>query len=173
VPAIVALLADLVGFVTILAIDVPVIREMAVTASLGIGVVILTDLVLLPILVSYASFDAKYAARIRVRALGMEARVAPFWAALSRLATRRAAAVAIGVAAAAAVGGYFVGRGTPIGDTSAGVPELRPQSRYNRDTDAITRRFSIGTDVLNVIVETAPNGCVSYDVIRRIDDFAW
>ena len=47
IPAIVALLADLVGFVTILAIPVQVIREMAITASLGIGVVILTDLILL------------------------------------------------------------------------------------------------------------------------------
>ena len=52
-PAIVALLADLVGFITILLIPVQVIREMAITASLGVGVVILTDLILLPVLVSY------------------------------------------------------------------------------------------------------------------------
>ena len=44
VPAIVALLADLVGFITILLIPVQVIREMAVTASLGVAIVILTDL---------------------------------------------------------------------------------------------------------------------------------
>lgn len=173
IPAIVALLADLVGFVTILAINVPVIREMAVTASLGIGVVILTDLILLPILVSYARFDAKYSARIRLRAFQMEARIAPLWDALSRLATRRVAAYAIAIAAVAGVGGYLVGRETPIGDTSAGVPELRPDSRYNRDTDAITSKFSIGTDILNVIVETPPNGCVNYEVMRRIDEFAW
>ncbi len=56
-PAIVALLADLVGFVTILLIPVQVIREMAITASLGVGVVILTDLILLPVLVSHVNFD--------------------------------------------------------------------------------------------------------------------
>lgn len=173
VPAIVALLADLVGFVTILAINVPVIREMAVTASLGIGVVILTDLILLPILVSYARFDAKYAARIRVRAFQMEARIAPLWDALSKIATKKVAAVVIAIAVVAGAGGYFVGRETPIGDTSAGVPELRPGSRYNQDTDAITRKFSIGTDILNVIVEAPPNGCVNYEVMRRIDEFAW
>ena len=66
-PAIVALLADLVGFITILLIPVQVIREMAITASLGVGIVILTDLVLLPVLVSYVSFDAGYRARIERR----------------------------------------------------------------------------------------------------------
>ena len=60
VPAVVALLADLVGFVSILLIPVQVIREMAITASIGVAIVILTDLVLLPVLVSYVHFDAGY-----------------------------------------------------------------------------------------------------------------
>lgn len=51
VPAVVALLADLVGFITILLIPVRVIQEMAVTASIGVAIVILTDLILLPVLV--------------------------------------------------------------------------------------------------------------------------
>ncbi|HYL72033.1 MAG TPA: MMPL family transporter, partial [Candidatus Dormibacteraeota bacterium] len=169
VPAIVALLADLVGFVTILAIPVEVIREMAITASLGVGVVILTDLLLLPILVSFAHFDAGYAARVQRRqALGM-----PVWNVLSRVATRPVAALLIGAALLLALVGFLKGRQTPIGDVSAGVPELRASSRYNRDTDMITRKFSIGTDILNVIVEAPPNGCVDYQVMRLIDEFAW
>ena len=168
-PAIVALLADLVGFVTILAIPVEVIREMAITASLGVGVVILTDLVLLPVLVSFVHFDPGYAGRIRQRhALG-----APLWRTLARVADRPVAALLIVLALALAVAGFLKGRETPIGDTAAGVPELRKSSRYNRDTDVITSKFSIGTDVINVIVETPPNGCVSYEVMRQIDEFAW
>ena len=169
VPAIVALLADLVGFVTILAIPVDVIREMAVTASLGVGVVILTDLVLLPVLVSYVHFDPGYADRIRGRhALGQ-----PVWRVFAQVATRPVAAVLIVLAILLAVVGFLKGRETPIGDTAAGVPELRKSSRYNRDTDVITDKFSIGTDVINVIVETPPNGCVDYEVMRLIDEFAW
>ena len=169
VPAIVALLADLVGFVTILAIPVGVIREMAITASLGVGVVIMTDLVLLPILVSFAHFDPGYADRIRRRqALG-----APLWRVLARVATRPVAALLIGAALVLAAAGFLKGRETPIGDTAAGVPELRATSRYNLDTDVITSKFSIGTDIINVIVETAPNGCVNYEVMRLIDEFAW
>jgi uncharacterized protein len=169
VPAVVALLADLVGFVTILAIPVEVIREMAITASLGVGVVILTDLILLPILVSAARFDPGYADRVRRR----QAELAPLWRGLARIATRPVAAVVIAVAVILGVAGYLKGRETPIGDTAAGVPELRKESRYNRDTDVITRKFSIGTDIINVIVETPPDGCVNYDVMRRIDEFAW
>lgn len=168
-PAIVALLADLVGFVTILAIPVQVIREMAITATLGVAVVILTDLVLLPILVSYARFDAGYADRVRRR----EALLAPLWRGLAAISRPPLAALVIALAAALAVGGYVKGRETPIGDTSAGVPELRPASRYNQDTNLITQRFSIGSDVLNVIAEAHEQGCVDPEVMQQIDDFDW
>ena len=59
-PAIIALLADLVGFITILLIPVQVVREMAITASIGVAIVILTDLVLLPVLVSCVALDEQY-----------------------------------------------------------------------------------------------------------------
>jgi len=169
VPAIVALLADLMGFVTILAIPVGVIREMAVTASVGVGVVILTDLVLLPIVVSYVRPHPEYAACVRARQLALS-RV---WSSLARIAQPRPAAIAVVVAIAVGIVGFSIGRHTPVGDTMAGVPELRPESRYNVDTDVITHKFSIGTDVLNVIAETSPNGCVDHAVMRYIDDFAY
>ncbi len=79
VPAIVALLADLVGFVTILMIPVQVIREMAITASIGVAIVILTDLVLLPVLVSFVKFDPEYRDRVARR----QARLQRWWHGLS------------------------------------------------------------------------------------------
>src|SRR5215467_10528907 len=63
-PAVIALLADLVGFVTILLIPVQVIREMAITASIGVAIVILTDLILLPVVVSYVHFDPDFRQRV-------------------------------------------------------------------------------------------------------------
>jgi hypothetical protein len=168
-PAIVALLADLMGFVTILAIPVGVIREMAVTASVGVGVVILTDLVLLPIVVSYVRPGGDYAPRVHARQIAL----ARIWERLAQIATPRPAAIAVIASLVVGVVGYSIGRHTPVGDTMAGVPELRPQSRYNVDTDVITHKFSIGTDVLNVIAETPANGCVDHDVMRYVDTFAY
>ena len=168
-PAIVALLADLVGFVTILLIPVQVIREMAITASLGVAIVIVTDLVLLPVIVSYLHFDAGYQARV-VRRWGL---LATPWYRLSGI-TRRGPALAIIVfAAVLGVLGWWKGRETPIGDTQAGVPELRAASRYNRDNDVITSKFSIGVDVLTAIVESQQPVCVSHELMTWVDRFAW
>jgi len=168
-PAIVALLADLVGFVTILLIPVQVIREMAITASIGVGIVILTDLVLLPVLVSYVHFDAGFHERVARRQRWLAGR----WRRLSRI-TRRPAALAVIVAAAVLGGlGWWKGRETPIGDTQAGVPELRANSRYNRDNDVITSKFSIGVDVLTAIVESQQPVCVSHELMTWVDRFGW
>jgi predicted RND superfamily exporter protein len=168
-PAIVALLANLVGFITILLIPVQVIQEMAVTASLGIGVIILTDLVLLPVLVSYVPLTDKYRDRVRHR----QHQLKKVWERLSVIAERGPATVVIIIAVILGVLGFIKGSETPIGDTQAGVPELRPDSRYNRDTELITSKFSIGTDILNVIVETEANGCINHRIIDAIDRFAW
>jgi predicted RND superfamily exporter protein len=168
-PAVIALLADLVGFVTILMIPVQVIREMAITASIGVAIVILTDLVLLPVLVSYVHFDAGYQDRVAKR----QRRLATLWRHLSGITRRGPALLIIGCAALLAVLGGWKGRETPIGDTQAGVPELRPDSRYNRDNDVITTKFNIGVDVLTAIIESQQPVCVSYDLMSAVDRFAW
>jgi uncharacterized protein len=168
-PAVVALLADLVGFVTILLIPVQVIREMAVTASVGVAIVILTDLVLLPVLVSYVHFDAGYHDRVarRQRWLAVQ------WHRLAGITNRGPALAIILMAAVLAVLGWWKGRETPIGDTQAGVPELRADSRYNRDNDVITSKFNIGVDLLTAIVESQQPVCVSHALMTWMDRFGW
>jgi len=168
-PAIVALLANLVAFITILLIPVQVIREMAVTASLGIGVIILTDLVLLPVLVSYVPITDRFRARVARRQRSLQS----VWSGLARITHRGPAAVIIGIAVLLGVLGFIKGMETPIGDTQAGVPELRADSRYNQDSNLISQRFSIGTDIINVIVETRADGCIDFRIIDAIDRFAW
>jgi uncharacterized protein len=168
-PAIIALLADLVGFITILLIPVQVVQEMAVTASIGVAIVILTDLILLPVLVSWVKWDDKYRSRVEER----QAKLTAHWRGLARITERRNALIIIVIAILLGVFGIWKGRETPIGDTQAGVPELRPDSRYNRDSNIITDKFSIGVDILNVIVETKEPACTSHLLMTAIDAFAW
>jgi uncharacterized protein len=168
-PAVVALLADLVGFVTILMIPVQVIREMAITASIGVAIVILTDLVLLPVLVSYVRFGSGYRARVERR----QRQLAALWRRMAGITARGPALAIIAAAALLALAGWWKGRETPIGDTQRGVPELRADSRYNRDNDVITTRFSIGVDVLTAIVESDQPLCVSHDLMTAVDRFGW
>ncbi|MBP7616239.1 MAG: MMPL family transporter, partial [Steroidobacteraceae bacterium] len=49
----------------------------------------------------------------------------------------------------------------------------RADSRYNRDSDIITQKFSIGVDVLTVIVEAQEPVCLSYGKMTAVDYFAW
>jgi predicted RND superfamily exporter protein len=168
-PAVIALLADLVGFVTILLIPVQVIREMAITASVGVAIVILTDLVLLPVLVSYVQFGAGYRARVERR----QRQLAGLWHALSGITRRGPALAIIAVAVLLGAGGWWLGRDTPIGDTQAGVPELRAESRYNRDNDVITSKFSIGVDILSAIIESQQPVCISHELMTAMDRFGW
>jgi len=99
--------------------------------------------------------------------------LAALWRRLSGITGRGPALAIIAVAAVLAALGSWKGRETPIGDTQAGVPELRPDSRYNRDNDVITSRFNIGVDVLTAIVESTEPVCVSHDLMSAVDRFGW
>ncbi|MFP5306575.1 MAG: efflux RND transporter permease subunit, partial [Gammaproteobacteria bacterium] len=60
-----------------------------------------------------------------------------------------------------------------IGDAQAGVPELRPDSAYNRDSRAIAGSFTVATDIFTVIAESDPWSCIEHDVLEQMDRFAW
>lgn len=169
VPSCVALLSDTIGFVTILLIEVEIIQEMAVAASLGVALIILTNLILLPVLLSYFPVDDAYRTKLHLRSL----RISPFWRIVARVAEPRAAHAVIVVSGGLLGFGLWQGTDVKIGDLNRGVPELRSDSRYNIDSQIISDKFSIGVDVLSVIVETVPEGCVQYEIMDSIDRFAW
>ncbi len=169
IPGGVALASDTIGFVTILLIEIQVIQEMAIIASLGVAAIILTNLVLLPVLVSYLSLDDAYREKLQRRSR----RLARIWRVLARVSEPKPAAAVILISTAMLMFGVWKAADIRIGDLHAGVPELRADSRYNIDSAVIGDRFSIGVDVITVIVETIEEGCIDYDVMSTIDRFAW
>lgn len=169
IPGGVALLSDTVGFITLLAIDIGVIRELAITASLGVGVIILTNLILLPVLMSYIRFSDKY-----VQAVSAPTPKADkFWYALSACTERKVAAPILLVTAALFMFGYQQSKELKIGDLHPGAAALHEDSRYNQDTFLITDRYAISVDYINVMVETDPNGCTFHPIMEKIDQFQW
>jgi len=169
VPSSVALVTDTIGFITILLIQIRMIQEMAITASLGVAVIILTNLGLVPLLLSFVRHDEIYALKLRRRHRHMD----PFWRFLAGVAQPRRAAIVVAVGLVLLVAGGWKARQVEIGDLHAGVPELHGDSRYNIDSSVITEHFSIGVDLLSVIVETVPQACTEYELVDLIDSFEW
>ena len=166
-----ALLADAVGFAVLLVIDIQAIRELAIAASIGVGVLIFTNLILLPILLSYTGVSAKAAARsLRAEANGTRQ---PLWQWLDRFTQRRWATVAVVVSAVLAIGGYVVSHSLKIGDLDPGAPELRADSRYNRDVAFMNSAYGASSDVLAVMVKTPDGQCSKYDTLNKIDALEW
>ncbi len=166
VPGGLALLTDTFGFVTMLVIKIPVIQELAITASLGVAVIIISNLFLLPILLSFQNIPATYQTRVAKRKVHTDA----LWRKVSRIMEPTPSVVILIVSALLGAFAWYKSQEVRIGDLHAGVPELRQNSRYNADTRVITEKFSIGVDILSVIVETEPNGCVNYDVLTLMDE---
>ena len=167
IPGIVALMTDVVGFITMMVIKIPTIHELAITASFGVAVIIITNFFLLPILLSYLRLPASYALWV----VNRRAKTDAFWARLAKGMKPLPSMLIILLFVALGFWGEWQAREIRIGDTQAGVPELRQNSRYNIDSRVIAEKFSIGVDVLSVIVETVPNGSVDYDVVSLMDRF--
>lgn len=171
IPGIIALISDTVGFLTVLLIDIGIIREMAIAATCGVAAIIFTNLVLLPILLSY--INVKNLDRLRARQQASEARLDAVWRACAKLTRVKPAAIVIAICALLTVWGMVKNDEMKIGDSQAGVPELREDARYNVDSRVITERFSIGVDKLTIIIESKENACVDYAVMEEIDRFSW
>ncbi|MBU6198504.1 MAG: MMPL family transporter [Xanthomonadaceae bacterium] len=172
VPGTVALIAGCIGFATILIIPVRIIFELAVTATIGVALTILTDLILLPVLLSFCALRNLEGKRNwRLRQLTQFDKL---WTVLAKLSRPVPAAVVILIGLCVWAAAAHYGSRVMIGDAQKGVAELRPDSRYNRDAALISDKFALGVDILNVIAEVAPNACTtSYPVMETLDRFAW
>ena len=170
-----ALVADAVGFAVLLVIDIQSIRELAVAASTGVAMLIFTNLILLPILLSYTGVSAKAAQRSLRAEAGESAGGGKhwLWAFLDRFTQQPWAAAAVAVSMLLAVGGAFLASQLKIGDLDPGAPELRSDSRYNRDVAFINQGYGASSDVLAIMVSTPEGKCSQYETLNKVDALEW
>ncbi|WP_371867794.1 efflux RND transporter permease subunit [Pseudoduganella rivuli] len=166
-----ALLADAVGFAVLMAIDIPVIRDLALAASIGVAVLIFTNLLLLPVLLSYVGVSPAAAARAIASESGAEDK--GVWRLLAQCTQPRRAAVAVGIGLALAAGGLAMSARLQVGDLDPGAPELRADSRYNQDNAYITAHYSLSSDQFAVMVKTPDEQCLDYRTLVEADRLGW
>lgn len=173
VPGTLALVTALVSFVTLLLIPIPMVRELAITASLGVAYKIVTNLVMLPLMASLLRVDDKYAAAQEVS----RQRRSRWLRGLARLAEPRKAQWVLGAALAVFLAAIWQSHDRVVGTLQAGAPELREDSRFNRDAVSIASNYDIGLDWLSVVfeVDKAPSEVACEDVAlgQYQDRFVW
>ena len=171
-PGSIALISDTIGFLTILLINIRIIQELALTASIGVAVIIFTNLVLLPTLLSYVRLRNEESTRQRQYERGLKTSVV--WTFVASFTRPRVATFTVIAAVVLFSFAWVQSQDMKIGDSQPGVPELREDARYNEDARFIAEKFALGTDVISVIAETVPEACTeSYTIMNAIDRFSW
>lgn len=167
IPGTLALVTAFVGFITLVMIPIPMIRELGITASIGVGYKIITNLIMLPVVASYFRFSRAYALHLEE----IQARRGLIIERLGFIADINHARLVLGVTMVLFGVAVWQSHGRHIGALQPGAPELRADSRYNRDVENIVSRFDLGMDVLTVVFETPNDSCNSFQVVNYIDQF--
>lgn len=169
IPGAMALITTAVGFLVIMRIEIAMVQELALTAGLGVSLILISNLFLLPLLLAGLHLPPSDLHRARQR----EVRGEVVWQALTHLVEPRNARIVLLVAAAIVAAAAWQARDLRTGDLGTGVPELRADSRYNQDSAVITDAFSIGVNLLSVIAQTyfTPAACTDHTIMQAIDQF--
>ncbi len=168
VPGTLALVTAFVSFVTLVLIPIPMVRELAITASIGVAYKILTNLVMLPLAASLFHFTKDYAEK----AMTKREKRAGWLRGLARLAEPGRAAVVLAVTAAVFGVAVWQSSDRVVGTLEPGAPELRQDARFNRDAVAISSSYDTGLDWLTVIFETKlPEACENTAIGAYQDGF--
>ena len=136
---------------------------------MGVAVIILTNLVLLPVLMSFLELGDDYINKFK----GKLNRTDVFWDKIAECATPKTAYMILAVTGVLFALGWMQASKMKIGDLHAGAPALHADSRYNIDTLLITSKYAISVDYMSILVETTPEACTSFEYMNAIDELQW
>jgi len=168
-PGMVALLSDGMGFAMLFMIDIGAIQDLALVASIGVALVIFTNLVLLPILMSYFGVSQRCIEHAQYK----QNQKSRLWEYTARFTEKPYARFAMVAAVLLAIWGGYKGLDLKVGDLDKGAPELRADSRYNLDNVYIIDNFTTSTDLMTIFVGTKAGSCESFKTIELIERLGW
>jgi predicted RND superfamily exporter protein len=168
-----ALVCDALGFAFLFIIPIVAIKHLAMIASLGVAVLIFTNLILLPLLFSYIGVSTATAERAWRTEVKGQAERTFLWDSLVALTMRRWASMVLIIAVLLGGLGLYFSQRLQVGDLGQGAPELDANSQYNRDSAYSIRHYSASTDVFELMVTMPAGLCDDYGVLRAIDYVGW
>ena len=168
VPGALALIVAFVTFLTLVLIPIPMVKELAVAACIGVVFKIATNLFMLPILAARLELSEAYA----VEALGKRNKRANWLKFLAKVADIRVAFITLTITAAIFATAVINSADRVVGSVEPGAPELRSDARFNKDAIAISTSYDNGLDWISVIFESPSEvSCERPDIGRFQDQF--
>ena len=170
-----ALVSDTFGFTVLMLIAIVAIRELALIATVGVVVVIFTNLILVPLTLSYVGVNQRAARRslIYEQEGRKDKSKHPLFAFLERFTTKKWATWTVILSIPLLIFALQVRKDLRIGDLDRGAPELRADSRYNLDNDFMVANYGASSDVMAVMVTTPLGRCNDYDTLMKVDALEW
>jgi predicted RND superfamily exporter protein len=165
-----ALMCDAVGFAVLYWINIQEIRELAIIASSGVAVLVFTNLILLPILLSYVGVSERAARRSLRADAGSDGKL---WVFLAKFTRRQWALPTLIVALGLGVVGYVGGSHMTVGIIGNGAPELRPQSQYNRDDAYIQNHYRVSPYSMIVMADSPAFACTNFAELHALGHIGW
>lgn len=169
IPGMLALISDAFGFLTLFFIQIDVIRDLAVAAGIGVAFVIITNLVLHVLIMSYIGITKRGVNHVQNRNSNKDRK----WRVLSYFSHPGVAPISLLIAVIGLGLGVYYKQDLKVGDLDKGAPELRKDSQYNQDNAFIIDNYSTSADVMVVMVKTPTEQCTQYSVLRAMDALEW
>jgi predicted RND superfamily exporter protein len=171
-----ALLTNAFSFAVMMVIDIPAIRDLALTTSMGVIILIFTKLIFIPIALSYIGVSQRAAERSLRSGSSLvdTGAMNAIWTWIGRCSERQFAiplvigGVLLGIAAITISHNYL-----RVGDLDEGAPELRPDSRYNHDVAYVNAHYLLSGDQFAVITATTYEGVRDYETLVEQDRLSW
>lgn len=172
VPGTVALATDVLGFLSILFVPIGVIRDLAITSSIGVACIIVANILVLTLILSFfPNLRPLEAEEAETKGVGYGRRIL---SSVGRLSQERKAYWVVGISGVLLLIGLFSSRTLTVGDVNPGEPLLWENSVYNLDAADMMSDYMFGIDSLSVVVAgDEPGVCKRHDVMRTIEKFEW
>ncbi|MES2490554.1 MAG: efflux RND transporter permease subunit, partial [Pseudomonadota bacterium] len=169
IPGVLALTTTLVSFITMVLVPIPMIRELAIVASIGVAYKVISNLIMLPLAASYSTVTQDWSRRSQERRDNR----GDWMTFIARIAKPRNAWIMSGLTLLVFFGAVTMSRDRVVGSLQPGSPELRADARYNQDSRAVADKFDIGLDWLTVVVEAPEESCGNVELVKLVDQFGW
>ena len=172
VPGVVAMVTDAIGFFTIVMVPIGMIRDLALSASIGIASIIVANIFGLTLTLSF--FPNQLKAGGKTPKDKPESIMSRLLTRLSALTWGKNAYIVTTVSFVLLISSFLLARTMTVGDVNPGEPLLWEDSVYNQDAKKMMTDFLLGVDTLSIVVAGDEAGtCKNSDVLQIMEEFEW